>query len=283
MALMPVTDGTLYYEEHGAGPPLMLVAGLGGVGAFWKPQLPALAPHFKLVLHDHRGTGKSSRDLIAYSVAQMARDVLDLADGLGIEKFHYMGHSTGAVIGAELALHHPDRLLSAVLSSGWSVLDPHFLRCFETRKALLTEVGPAAYVRGQALFLYPPWWNATHDAEFTALAAAQIEDFPPPEIVLSRIAAITSFSPGAAVSAIRTPCLIVCAADDHLTPAHSSAKSHELIPGSELAILPAGGHFNTVTRPEEFNETVLGWLLAQRDGTPWKRPPFAAAEAPFRV
>ena len=275
MPQMPITDGELYFEVHGDGPPLITAAGLGGLGSFWAPQLEAFTPHFKVVLHDHRGTGRSSRDRIAYSVAQMARDVLDLADGLGIERFHFAGHSTGAAIGQELALRHADRLLSAVLSSGWARRDPWFSRCFETRATLLREAGPAAYVRAQGLFIFPPWWVGANDAQLAKLEEAQLAHFPPEEIVLSRIAAITSYGPGEELGSIATPCLVVCADDDHLTPPHLSVDMHRLIPGSDLALLPTGGHFNTITRPEEFNETVLGWLTAQVTGDGWTRPAFA--------
>ena len=50
--------------------------------------------------------------------------MLTAADGLGIARFHFAGHSTGAAIGQELALHHRERLHSAVLSSGWARTDP---------------------------------------------------------------------------------------------------------------------------------------------------------------
>jgi aminoacrylate hydrolase len=273
MPQMPITDGSLYYEVHGSGPPLMLAAGLGGVGAFWAQQLPALTPHFTVVIHDHRGTGQSSRDLITYSLPQMARDVLDLADGLGIGAFHFAGHSTGSAIGQELALHHRDRLLTAVLSSGWARPDPWFSRCFDTRATLLETGGPAAYVKAQALFLYPPWWVSANNAALEAMEAAQIANFPPPEIMLSRVAAITAYGAGEGLRAIATPVLVVCADDDHLTPPHFSAEVHRLIPGSDFAILPTGGHFNPVCQAELFNATLLGWLQAQIARAPWVRPP----------
>jgi aminoacrylate hydrolase len=273
MPQMSITDGTLYYEIHGDGPPLILAAGLGGVGSFWASQLPALTPHFKVVLYDHRGTGQSSRDRITYSLAQMARDVIDLADGLGIERFHFAGHSTGSAIGQELAMHHGGRLLSAALSSGWARCDPWFTRCFETRATLLKQGGPAAYVKAQALFLYPPWWVSAHNDQLEKLEAAQIANFPPPEIMFSRVAAITSYGPGEALAAITTPTLVVCADDDHLTPPHFSVAVHRLIPGSALAILPTGGHFNPVTQTAAFNAVLLGWLLAQHAGTAWTPPP----------
>ena len=283
MPMMPITDGALYYEEHGAGPPLLLVAGLGGVGAFWEPQLPVLTPHFRVVLHDHRGTGQSSHDRIAYSVAQMARDVIDLADGLGIGRFHFAGHSTGAAIGQQLMLDQPERLISAVLSSGWARQDPWFHRCFDVRAAILRTAGPDAYVRAQALFLYPPWWVGANPDRLAAMEAAQIAHFPPPEIVHSRIAALKAFGPGEALRSTRTPALVVCADDDHLTPPHYSVDMHRLIPGSDLAILPDGAHFNTVSRAEAFNETMLGWLLAQCAGTAWTPPGFVRQDTAHRA
>ena len=272
MPHMPITDGSLYYEVHGNGPPLILAAGLGGVGAFWAAQLPALTPHFTVVLYDHRGTGQSSRDLITYSLPQMARDVLDLADGLGIGAFHFAGHSTGSAIGQELALQHRERLLSAVLSSGWPRPDPWFSRCFETRATLLEAGGPAAYVKAQALFLYPPWWVSANNAKLEAMEAAQIAAFPPPAIMFSRVAAITAYGPGEALRGITTPVLVVCADDDHLTPPHFSVEVHRLIPGSDLAILPTGGHFNPVVQADVFNAVLAGWLLAQVGGVAWVAP-----------
>jgi pimeloyl-ACP methyl ester carboxylesterase len=90
--------------------------------------------------------------------------------------------------------------------------------------------------------------------------------------MLSRVAAITAYGAGEGLGAITTPALVICADDDHLTPPHFSAEVHRLIPGSTLAILPTGGHFNPVTQPDIFNETVLGWLQAQISGAKWFAP-----------
>ena len=75
MAKLKLRDGAeLYYETHGSGPPLMLVAGLGGDGRFWESQLPELSQKFTVIVHDHRGTARSTLSRIDYSVAQMADD-----------------------------------------------------------------------------------------------------------------------------------------------------------------------------------------------------------------
>ena len=83
MAFFELADGErIYYETHGSGPPLILVTGLSGIAGFWAQHVEALAEHFTLVLHDHRGTGQSSLSQIDYSVDQMADDVLQLINHL---------------------------------------------------------------------------------------------------------------------------------------------------------------------------------------------------------
>src|SRR5687767_15956212 len=112
----------------------MLVPGLGGQGSFWMSQVPAFSREFRTVVHDHRGTGRSTHSCIEYSVEQMADDVLRLMDRLGIERAHLAGHSTGGAIGQVIALEHPERLASLVLSATWAGPDPYFRRLFEMRK-----------------------------------------------------------------------------------------------------------------------------------------------------
>jgi len=152
-----IGDAEIYYESHGNGDPLLLVSGLGGVAAYWKPNLPALAAKYRVIVHDHRGIGQSSRSMIKYSVDQMTDDVLRLMDQLKIERAHLVGHSTGGAIGQTLAIKAPQRLKSMVLFSTWTKSDPFFRRIFEARKTLLLKGGAEAYSRAASFFLYPDW------------------------------------------------------------------------------------------------------------------------------
>ncbi len=73
--------GGLYYEEHGSGQPLILSAGLGGSGNYWLPNLPALAERHRVILYDHRGTGRSDRALPATtSIEEMSADIVALLE-----------------------------------------------------------------------------------------------------------------------------------------------------------------------------------------------------------
>lgn len=195
----------LYYEKHGSGPPLFLVPGLGGDGRFWGDNVAALARQFTVVVHDHRGTARSTLSRIAYSVAQMVDDALQLIDALGFEKVHWCGHSTGGAMGQVLAIEHPGRLDRLVLSSTWARTDAFFRRLFEVRSLMLKELGPAAYLKASALALNMPSWVRDHDADLAAAEARAHETIPEPEIVLSRIAAIVAHDRRAELQKVRAP------------------------------------------------------------------------------
>jgi len=167
MATVSIGDAELYYEDTGRGEPLLLVPGLSGRGSFWTNQVADFSRDFRVVVHDHRGTARSTHSRIRYSVEQMADDVLRLMDALGIEAAHLVGHSTGGAIGQVLAIEHPRRLRSLVLSATWAGPDPYFLRLFESRKGVLLSQGVEAYVRASALFMSPPAWISANDALLT--------------------------------------------------------------------------------------------------------------------
>ncbi|MGB6117703.1 MAG: alpha/beta fold hydrolase, partial [Mesorhizobium sp.] len=97
---MTLPDGsTLYYEQYGnAGPAVLLCTGLGGLASFWHEYVGELASSYRVICYDHRGTGKSTASPPPYSVDDMVNDAVELLDGLGVEKVHFCGHSTGGAI-----------------------------------------------------------------------------------------------------------------------------------------------------------------------------------------
>ena len=260
MPKLDIGDAEIYYEEKGSGPPLLLVPGLGGGGAWWQHQVEAFSPHFRVIIHDHRGAGQSTHSLIKYSVDQMASDVIKLMDGLDIEKAHYAGHSTGGAIGQIIAQDHPERLLSLVLSATWAGPDGYFRRCFESRKETLKSHGMEAYSRASTLMLMPPWWTHENDAELDEQIRVRAGKEPVAEIVTSRIDAIMAFDRRARLGEISLPTLVICAKDDMVTPIHQSDELVAGIPGAEYVKLEHGGHFSPTILPEQFNKPVLEFL-----------------------
>ena len=262
-------DG-VHNEIHSDGPDdsrdvVILSAGLGGSGAFFAPQMEALTARFRVVLYDHRGTGRSDRDLPSpYTVTDMAEDIAGVIDGLGVEAAHVVGHAAGGLAALQLALDNPATVLSLAVINGWSRPDPHIARCFAARTCLLRDSGPAPYVHAQALFLYPPDWISEHDAQISAGEAHHVAHFPAPDVMLARINALLAFDLDDRLAEIAHPVLISASADDMLVPPQCARRLAEGLPNATLDIVPWGGHAFTATSPGAFNASIIAFLLGEQ-------------------
>ena len=259
---MPEAAG-LYYEEHGAlgAPPVILSSGLGGSANYWAPNIAALAEHFRVIAYDHRGTGRSDRALPAIvSVDDFVDDILGLMDALAIDRTHLIGHAAGGVAGMALALKAPDRLDRLVVVNGWARPDPHFLRCFEVRLALLRLAGPQAYLRAQPLFLYPPNWVSEHSDELDAELPHQLESFPGADAMEKRIKALASFDIADRISEIAARTLVIASQDDMLVPPRAGEALARGIAKSGFGRPEYGGHAVNVTDAGNFNGFLVDWM-----------------------
>ena len=259
---MAVSASGLYHELAGPAdaPPLILSAGLGGSANYWTPNLEALTERFRVIRYDHRGTGRSDRVLQDnFSVDHMADDMIGLLKELGIASAHVIGHAAGGVAGLTMALKAPETVTTLVTVNGWSAPDPHFLRCFETRLALLRDSGLDAFLRAQPIFLYPADWISENIAWLDEETAHQRKTFPGIETTENRIAALAAFDISARLGGIVCPVLALAAADDMLVPSKASERLASGLPHGMLARQYRGGHACNFTDPESFNAVVLDW------------------------
>jgi aminoacrylate hydrolase len=259
-----LTDDGLYHEIH-RGPEgadaVILSAGLGGSGNFWAPQMAALTARFDVILYDHRGTGRSARDLAdPHTVDCMADDIVGLMDDLALGSAHVAGHAAGGLAGLSMALRYPDRIGRLAVVNGWSRPDPHVARCFEARIHLLQDTGPEAYVRAQPIFLYPANWISQNTARIEADEPHMIAGFPDRDTMLARIQALLDFDIDGRLPEIACPVLVSASADDMLVPVLCSERLAERLPNATLDVVPWGGHAFTVTAPDAFNSTLSAFL-----------------------
>jgi aminoacrylate hydrolase len=262
MPLISIGDCSLYYERRGIGFPVLFVSGLAGVASFWHEQVPAFARRFEVITFDHRGIGQSDQARMGWTVDRMAADVLGLMDALRIRRAHIVGHSTGGAIAQVLAIEHPARLASVVLSATWTRTDAYFRRFFAMRKEILQRLGANAYVQSSTLFRYPSWWISRNNEKLRQTEAQNLAAFAPVDIVASRIDAMLAFDRTSDLGRIKTPALVVGAEDDLVTPAYFAEELARLIPGAEVKMFPRGGHFLTQVLAREFNNAVLPFLVS---------------------
>jgi pimeloyl-ACP methyl ester carboxylesterase len=118
MSYADINGISLYYEEHGAGEPLVLLHGGFGAGELWAPVLPALAAERRVITVDLAGHGHSpdpgDRPL---RPELMADDIAALIEHLGLERADVMGYSLGGMVALRTAIQHPERVRDLVLVS----------------------------------------------------------------------------------------------------------------------------------------------------------------------
>ena len=252
-------SGLLPHQWHGAGEPLVLVAGLGAKGTSWRPFLETAARHFRVLTFDNRGSGRAPAASPSVAIRDFADDLLRLLDALGLERVRLVGRSMGGMIAQELVLRAPERVTRLVLVSTAARADAHLQRVFELW-AELAERGVPAELRHRAALL---WCLGARALAEEGAAAAYLQrksraDRPRDYALQAR--ACAAHDALDRLGGLGVPTLVVGGSDDRLTPpAHAEALARA-IPAAELAIVHAAGHLPYLEAPSAFAAGVLEFL-----------------------
>ncbi len=144
MPLVKIGNNTCYYrlDGHADRPVLIFSHSLGLDHGMWDAQAADLLPYFRILRYDTRGHGASSAPAGDYVMADLARDVLALADSCGVTQFAFCGLSLGGMIGQWLAAHAPERVTQLVLANTTAKLsDPQPM---EARRRAVLDAGMGA-------------------------------------------------------------------------------------------------------------------------------------------
>lgn len=266
MPKLQVNGIELYYEERGTGEPLILIMGLGADGALWEEHVQAYAQHFRCIVPDNRGAGRSAKPEGPYTTALMAADLLGLMDAVGITRAHVSGISMGGCIAQELALQAPGRVRSLTLISTWPKCNIYTARIFEMLRAIIQTAEPGAFTRLLQLWIFTPGYHAGHmDDLLRREAHGKHNPYPMPlHAFAAQCAACIGHDTLDRLSRISTPTLITAGDQDIFTPVYYAKTLHQLIAGSELFVLPGGGHAHHWEALATFNAKTLAFLQAMR-------------------
>ena len=115
MPTIAIGDIDIYWESHGKGKPLLLISGVSGGTWTWEESIGAWSPHFRVIVFDNMGAGRSSMPDRPYEIGEMADHAAAVLDAAEEERAFVVGLSMGGMIAQELALSHPERISSLVL------------------------------------------------------------------------------------------------------------------------------------------------------------------------
>ncbi|MBM4462963.1 MAG: alpha/beta fold hydrolase [Chloroflexi bacterium] len=257
-----VGDLNMYYEVHGHGEPLVLVAGLGSDLSEWALQTPEFSKKYSVVTFDNRGAGRTDAPDMPYSIRMMSGDTLGLMDVLGIDQAHVLGVSMGGYIAQELAIRHPGRVKSLILvstSAGPYLIEAHVLTTWAA--AAIRGISQKTFFQLMLPFIFTD--RLFEDPEMVQIAVNMIatpHSTTPAYALVRQLMACVEHDARGRLGRITAPALVLAGKDDILVPFSLSEELATSIPKAKLVVLYGGGHgFNTEI-PDKFNQAVLEFL-----------------------
>jgi pimeloyl-ACP methyl ester carboxylesterase len=245
---------------------VLIQHGFGRHANFWYHWIPILSRKYRVIRRDLRGHGYSSflspeeKPAYKYNLDTILGEVIDTLDQLSIEKVHFLGESTGGMLGEILAAKHPDRLYSLTVCSTPSYLPPQALKLFAFGKAdwptACRELGSRGWAEALSRIPgtipisdadYLPWYLsqiAISDGE----GLAQYAEF------LSKLDA-RPFLPQ-----IQVPMLVLAPTESVAVRVADQETLANSIGGCRVALVEGGGHEIYITRPNRCQNLFLEFL-----------------------
>jgi pimeloyl-ACP methyl ester carboxylesterase len=237
-AVAPINGIKLWYTVYGKGAPVILLHGGLANSDYWGLQVPALAAHHEVILMDSRGHGRSTRTAAPITYDLMASDVLALMDYLHIPKAAIVGWSDGAIIGLDLAIHHPERVTRLFAFAANS--DPSGVKDVKQSPVFTAFIARAAQ---EYKHLSPT------PTQFDAFLAN-----------INHMWATEPHFTDAQLRAITVPTWIADGDHDEAIERANTDHMAATIPGAGELILPGVSHFAMLQDPAMFNFAVLHFL-----------------------
>ena len=261
---------------HRRRPWLVLIQGMGFDRFGWQPVLRKLRRHFRLVLADNRGSGRSALPAGSFSVADMTADVLAVLDDAGIRRAHLMGVSLGGMVAQELVVDHPERVDGLVLVSttpGWPFAYP----MPAASMALIAAAG--RMTREVALRRHTENALSARTVKYRPEVADRLVELQSsrpadPRALSAQAAAGARYAGRLRQARIHARTLVVHGDADTVVDPGNGKLLADRIPGARLVIFPGLGHLLFWQDPDGFTDAVTSFLLASTGNKPaaWTGP-----------
>jgi 3-oxoadipate enol-lactonase len=259
MGFADVGGARIHYEISGPAeaPVLIFSNSLGTNLSMWDAQVAAIGSTMRVVRYDTRGHGKSSATPGPYTIEQLGRDVIGLADALKIERFSFCGLSMGGSTGMWLGIHQGERLNKLTLCSTGAKIgtaETWAARIAGVRKNGMKMISSVVVER---------WFTPQFREEHPKIVerTRQMIEHTNPDGYIACCEAIRDADFRHDVAAIKRPTLVISGTHDPATPPKDGQFLAERIAGARYVELDAS-HLSNIERERQFTTEVSNFPAA---------------------
>jgi pimeloyl-ACP methyl ester carboxylesterase len=262
--MLTVRDGTrLAWDSDGEGPAVLLLHGIGSSRRKWGPHVAQLvAAGYRVVRVDLRGFGDSETPPGKYVMDDFVGDMVALVEGVGLDRFHLVGHSLGGMIAQRYLIDRPERVRSVSLVSTTS----HNGRRASAIARLMVTLAEHGFdavlrdgrVRAEAEAIVLEAFPAGTPLSMLGRGMEQ-----PSASLANAWRACIDFSAKDRLGEVRCPALVVHGTNDMLIPLRAGELVAQAIPGATWIAMNGAGHSLPQERAEAFTRALVDFLHRQ--------------------
>jgi pimeloyl-ACP methyl ester carboxylesterase len=262
------------YQIHGDGYPVVLIHGFGSKKESFMAQIPVLSQEFKLISFDNRGSGKSERPDVPYTMEMFVDDIVGLLDYLEIKKVHLIGLSLGGMIGLNFVLKNPNRVNKLVLINTLAQLPDDFdPETYVNSKIKTLELAKKdlelSFWQSTHFGFYPKFrrkMKANPKEKFYGLWSVEDllsyykTDRPTAQDVRNVASSFRTHKAYEKLQEIKHQVLLLTASHDRLVPKEKMLEIHKKMPNSTYQIIEKAGHESPKEKAPEVNKAIIKFL-----------------------
>jgi pimeloyl-ACP methyl ester carboxylesterase len=254
----------LAFEDSGQGPVVVLLHGFPLDRTMWAAQASALKSSYRVILPDLRGHGATAapEGMAVYTMEEMAEDVVELLDQLGIREPVVLGGlSMGGYVALAAVARYPDRFRALLLIDTRAAADTP--EAAKNRETLARQVEETSSTTAVVEAMLPRLFSAStrqQRPEALAQVRAVMERTSPRAISASLRGMAARTDRTAELPSLRFPSLVLVGAEDVVTPPDEARAIANSIRDSRLSVIPGAGHLAPIENAEACNEALLDFL-----------------------
>ena len=247
----------MHYLDVGAGPPVVLLHGLGSSSHDWEYQIPVLSESYRVVAPCLRGFGDSEKPAGPHSVKTWSEDVVALIEHLGLGPAHLLGFSMGGAIAFQTAVDHQRLLRSMTIVNSLPSFELNHWKKYLmvlTRIAMARTLGMPRLARYVAKRMFPAPEQAELQRRMIERHSRNCRDS-----YVSAVNALAGWTVADLIHEIDVPTLVL-AADRDYTPVAEKERYVEVMRNARLVKVENSRHVSHVDQSEALNRAVLDFL-----------------------